>query len=171
MNAEASISPEIFKQTMGLLAGGVCIAASAQDGERQGLTVSAVCSLTLDPPTLVLCVNQSAGAHDMMCATKKVSINFLTSDQLELAALFSSSKVKGDQRFEISNWTNLPSGIPGADGALAALDCEIINEMKVGQHSVFACEIKHARLNTEKSSLVYFNRAFCEVAPLDKLPG
>ncbi len=166
MTLEAPISSETFKQTMRLLAGGVCIAASSQDGNRLGLTVTAVCSVTLDPPTLVLCVNRTAGAHDLIRATKRVSINFLASDQVELAELFSSSKVKGPARFRNSQWTAMSSGAPAAVDALASLDCEIVNDMPVGQHSVFICEVKAARLESEKNPLVHFNRAFCELSPL-----
>lgn len=166
MTAEAVISSETFKQTMRLLAGGVCIAASSLDGTPLGLTVTAVCSLTLDPPTLILCVNQTAGAHDMMRATKRVSINFLASHQIELAELFSSPHIRGNERFVRSKWADMSSGAPAAIDALAALDCEIVNEMNVGQHTLFICEVKLAKLETEKYPLVHFNRSFCELSPI-----
>ena len=73
MIEEMPISPGIFKQSMRLLAGGVCIGASAKDGERLGLTMTAVCSLTLDPPTLIVCVNRDAGAHAMMRLTRRAT--------------------------------------------------------------------------------------------------
>lgn len=166
MALEAQISPEVFKQTMGLLAGGVAIATCSKIGVRQGLTVTAVCSLTMDPPTVVLCVNKNASAHDTMRETRRISINFLAADQRDLAVLFSSSKIKGDDRFDKARWIEMPGGTWAAIGALAALDCEIISETPVGQHSLFVCEIKFARLEPEKSSLVYFNRAFCKPTPV-----
>jgi flavin reductase len=166
MSTEAPVSAEIFKQSMRLLAGGVCIAATAQNGERLGLTVTAVCSLTLDPPTLIVCVNRDAGAHNTMRATRRISVNFLASDHVELAELFSSSNFKGAGRFDPAKWTDMTSGVPALLGALAALDCEIIEEMSIGQHSVFFCEVKTARLDPEKEPLVHFNREFCELLPI-----
>jgi flavin reductase (DIM6/NTAB) family NADH-FMN oxidoreductase RutF len=114
----------------------------------------------------VVCVNRDAGAHDMMRATKRLCINFLASEHVELAELFSSVSFKGSGRFDPAKWTDMASGVPALNSALAALDCEIIREMSVGQHSVFICEVKAARLNPDKEPLVHFNREFCELLPI-----
>jgi flavin reductase len=169
MTSETPISADTFRQSMRLLAGGVCIAASSIDGERLGLTVTAVCSLTLDPPTLIVCINRVAGAYDAMRATKRISVNFLASHQVQLAELFSSPRIKGAQRFDPAQWGNMASGAPAVIDALAVLDCEIVNELSVGQHSVFLCEVKSARLESEKRPLVHFNREFCGVSPLNEV--
>jgi len=163
---ETPVSAEIFKQSMRLLAGGVCIATTASDGEWLGLTVTAVCSLTLEPPTMVVCVNREAGAHATMRATRRLCVNFLASDHVELAQLFSSSSFKGSGRFDPAKWIAMASGMPALAGALAALDCEIIDETMYGQHSVFFCEVKAARLEPEREPLVHFNREFCELLPI-----
>jgi flavin reductase (DIM6/NTAB) family NADH-FMN oxidoreductase RutF len=163
---ETPISVDVFKQSMRLLAGGVCICTTATNGERLGLTMTAVCSLTLEPPTLVVCVNRDAGAHEMMRTTKRVCINFLASEHVELAELFSSVSFKGSGRFDPAKWTDMASGMPALNSALAALDCSIIQESSVGQHSVFICEVKAARLNPDKEPLVHFNREFCELLPI-----
>jgi|SRR5579871_3657812 len=166
VSKETPISADIFKQSMRLLAGGVCICTTAQNDERLGLTMTAVCSLTLEPPTLVVCVNRDAGAHDMMRATRRVCINFLASEHVELAELFSSASFKGSGRFDPAKWTDMASGVPALNSGLAALDCVIIEETSVGAHSVFVCEVKAARLNPEKEPLVHFNREFCELLPI-----
>ncbi len=163
---EVPISADVFKQSMRLLAGGVCICTSARNGERLGLTMTAVCSLTLEPPTLIVCVNRDAQAHDMMRATRRLCINFLASEHVELAELFSSASFKGSGRFDPAKWTDMASGMPALTNGLAALDCEIIQESSVGQHSVFVCEVKAARLNPDKEPLVHFNREFCELLPI-----
>jgi flavin reductase len=163
---ETPVSAEIFKQSMRLLAGGVCIAATANGGEWLGLTVTAVCSLTLEPPTLIVCVNRDAGAHATMRTTKRLSVNFLASEHVDLAQLFSSSSFKGSGRFDPVKWSAMASGMPALAGALAALDCVIIDELNFGQHSVFFCEVKAARLEPEREPLVHFNREFCELLPI-----
>jgi flavin reductase (DIM6/NTAB) family NADH-FMN oxidoreductase RutF len=163
---ETPISADVFKQSMRLLAGGVCICTTASGSERLGLTMTAVCSLTLEPPTLVVCVNRDAGAHETMRTTKRLCINFLASEHVELAELFSSVSFKGPGRFDPAKWTDMASGMPALNDGLAALDCSIIQESSVGQHSVFICEVKAARLNPEKEPLVHFNREFCELLPI-----
>ena len=163
---ETPISPAVFKQSMRRLAGGVCILASARDGERHGLTMTAVCSLTLDPPMLIAWVNRDAGAYETMRSTRRVSVNLLGSDQIELAELFSSSTIKGTERFERTEWVEMASGVPALTGALAVLDCQIVEEKAVGQHSVLFCEVKAARLEDEKDPLVHFDRQFCGLLPV-----
>lgn len=163
---ETPISPAVFKQSMRRLAGGVCILASARDGERHGLTMTAVCSLTLDPPMLIACVNRDAGAYETMRSTRRVSVNLLGSDQVELAELFSSSTIKGAERFERAEWVEMASGVPALTGALAVLDCQIVEEKAVGQHSVLFCEVKAARLESDKDPLVHYDRNFCGLLPV-----
>lgn len=162
MTSETPISSDVFKQSMRLLAGGVCIVATNSSGEWHGLTMTAVCSLTMDPPSLIACVNRDAGAHGIMSATRRLSVNVLSHNHTGLAELFSSSKVKGPQRFD-EKWVEMASGVPALIDALAVLDCEVIQETVIGQHSVFFCEVKNARLQPDKRPLVHFNRKFCTV--------
>ena len=140
MIIETEISCDIFKESMRLLAGGVCIVASNSNGERRGLTMTAVCSLTLEPPSLITCVNRHAGTHLAMRATRRVSVNILSHDQIELARLFSSSKVTGADRFNERMWIDMANGVPALVDALAVFNCNIINEASVGQHSVFSAK-------------------------------
>jgi flavin reductase len=163
---ETPISSDVFKQSMRLLAGGVCIVATNSNGEWHGLTMTAVCSLTMDPPSLIACVNRDAGAHDTMSATRRVSVNVLSHDHMGLAELFSSSEVKGPARFDEKKWIGMASGVPALIDALAVLDCEVMREMAVGQHSVFFCEVRNVRLQPSRRPLVHFNREFCAVQPV-----
>lgn len=164
MTAESSISPDTFRQSMRLLAGGVCIAATSLGGARLGLTVTAVCSPTVSPPTIIVCINRGAGAHGLMQASKRVSINFLAAHHVGLAERFSSPVIRGEDRFEAGQWRSMSSGSLALIGALAVLDCVIIEELVVGQHSAFHCEVKSALLHgEEKPPLVHFNeRSHCK---------
>ncbi len=101
-----------------------------------------------------------------MSATKRVSVNVLTHDHMDLAELFSSSKIKGPKRFDEKKWIGMASGVPALIDALAVLDCEVIREMEVGQHSVFFCEVKNVRLQPDSRPLVHFDREFCAVQPV-----
>ena len=166
MITEAPISSGVFKQGMRLLAGGVCIVATNSSGEWHGLTMTAVCSLTTDPPSLIACVNRAAGAHGIMSTTRRVSVNVLSHDHIGLAELFSSPKVKGPARFDEKMWIGMASGVPALIDALAVLDCEVIREMAVGQHSVFFCEVKNVRLQPDRGPLVHFDREFYAVQPV-----
>ena len=163
MITETPISSDVFKQSMRLLAGGVCIVATSSDGEWHGLTMTAICSLTTDPPSLIACVNRDAGAHGIMSTTRRVSVNVLSHDHMDLAELFSSPRIKGPERFDERKWIGMASGLPALIDALAVLDCEVVQETAVGQHSVFFCEVKSARLQPDRKPLVHFNREYFSI--------
>lgn len=163
MITETPISSDLFKQSMRLLAGGVCIVATSSDGEWHGLTMTAVCSLTMNPPSLIACVNRDAGAHGIMSTTRRVSVNVLSHDHMDLAELFSSPRIKGPERFDDRKWIGMASGLPALIDALAVLDCEVVQETAVGQHSVFFCEVKSARLQPDRKPLVHFNREYFSI--------
>ncbi len=166
MITETPISSDLFKQSMRLLAGGGCIVATSSEGEWHGLTMTAVCSLTMDPPSLIACVNRDAGAHGIMSTTRRVSVNVLSHDHMDLAELFSSSRIKGPERFDERKWIRMANGLPALIDALAVLDCEVVQETVVGQHSVFFCEAKNARLQPNSKPLVHFDREFYAVQAL-----
>ena len=112
---------------MRLLAGGVCIVATNCNGEWHGLTVTALCSLTMDPPSLIACVNRDAGAHGILSATRRMSVNVLSHEHTELAELFSSPKVKGPKRFDDERWTR--------DGKWRPRACRCIGRSRLRRHS------------------------------------
>jgi flavin reductase len=159
------VSSEMFKQSMRFLAGGVCILATNSDGQWYGLTMTAVCSLTIDPPSVVVCVNRNTGTHGSMCRTRRVSINVLSNAQTDVAERFSSSTVRGSERFDKEKWTEMASGVPALLDALAVLDCEVVQQTSVGEHSVFFCEVKNVALKPDRGALVHFNRKFFAVQP------
>ena len=166
MLVDGPISSDVFKQSMRLLAGGVCIVATKHNGQRFGLTMTAVCSLTVEPPSLIACVNRDAGTRGLIGTTKRVSVNVLSLDQVDVAELFASSNVRGSNRFDQKKWVDMASGVPGLIAALAVFDCEVIEETSIGQHSVFFFELKGVRLRSDKNPLVYFNRQFCSLQPI-----
>jgi flavin reductase (DIM6/NTAB) family NADH-FMN oxidoreductase RutF len=68
--------------------------------------------------------------------------------------------------FERGEWGEMQGGVPALTGALAVLDCEIVEEKIVGQHSVLFLEVRAARLKDEKDPLVHFDGKFCELLPI-----
>ncbi|MBK8007707.1 MAG: flavin reductase [Rhizobiales bacterium] len=127
MTADQSISSDVFKQSMRLLAGGVCILATNSEGEWCGMTITAVCSLTVDPPSLVACVNRNTGTHQIMSRTKRMSINVLSNDQTDMAELFASSTVRGGRGSRAISGSRWRWGSALVD-ALAVLDCEVLQQ-------------------------------------------
>jgi flavin reductase (DIM6/NTAB) family NADH-FMN oxidoreductase RutF len=127
-----------FKAALRSVSGSVSIVTSGRAPKRHGLTVTAACSLSAEPPTVLICVNKSAGAHDTIVQSKSFGWNVLTPSQMGLAKRFSGMDgSKGDVRFEDDNWTALVTGVPILNGSLCSFDCQVIGAHPVGTHTVF----------------------------------
>lgn len=83
------MTPELYRNLMRHQAGGVALIATGRHGGRTGLAATAVCSLTDAPPTLLVCVNQTASAHDIIEDTGFFSVNLLCPSHKELVGVFS----------------------------------------------------------------------------------
>jgi flavin reductase (DIM6/NTAB) family NADH-FMN oxidoreductase RutF len=127
-----------FKAALRNVSGSVSIVTSGRAPYRHGLTVTAASSLSVEPSTVLVCVNKSAGAHDTIVQTGCFGWNVLTASHVDLAQKFSGMDgSKGDVRFGDGRWTELVSGSPILIGSLCSFDCEVIGMHPVGTHTVF----------------------------------
>ena len=91
-----------YRAIMRQQAGAVALICTGQPGARYGLTATAVCSVTDDPPTLLACVNKGASAHDHIAASEEFSVNLLSDKHQEIAQVFAGmTDLKGDARLQV----------------------------------------------------------------------
>jgi flavin reductase (DIM6/NTAB) family NADH-FMN oxidoreductase RutF len=155
---------QAYRAIMRHQAGAVTIIAVGEAGNRTGLTATAVCSLTDNPPTVLACVNRNASAHKPIRAVRVFSINLLARDQLSLAASFSGKAgLEGEERFRPDEWTTLATGAPVLKNALASLDCELTEEHEFMTHSIFIGRVKDGRHRDHVEPLLYFRGDFWDL--------
>ena len=149
---------------MALLGAAVCLITSDGPGGRTGLTASAVCSVTDDPPTLLLCMNRTSRSNDAFKLNRIACINVLSAPHEALSALF-SGPAEMEERFAAAAWERLVTGAPVLPGAAASFDCRIAQVTEVGTHSVFFCEVEAVRVGpVAEAALIYLRRAYHHVA-------
>lgn len=152
-----------FREAMSLLTTAVNVITTKGASGVHGFTASAVCSVTDSPPTLLVCMNQSARSHAHFVDNKTLSVNVLGAQHEHISNTF-ASKLSSAERFEQGSWTELVTGAPILEDALVSFDCAIDDIQQVGTHSVFMCRvvaIKHSETPDEANeSLVYFNRTY-----------
>lgn len=153
------VDPGEFKAGMRKLPGAVTLITTSWRGEKQGLTASAVCSLSVDPPSLLACVNKTASAHDPISEANFFAVNVLAADQEGLAKYFSDTKLVA-QRFAQGRWYEGVTGAPLLEGALVSFDCAIDQRISKGTHTIFIGDVKAVRLGPTPTSLIYFDGAF-----------
>jgi cob(II)yrinic acid a,c-diamide reductase len=151
-----------FKQAMRQCAGGVAlVTVGAEHGKRTGLTVTSACSLSDNPPSLIVCVNRNASAHARIRAERAFAINFLHEDHALLALTFSGQKgIDGDDRFTFGQWTRGVTGAPVLSDAVAAFDCILAQEFETMTHSIFVGEVRCVSHSDRAAPLVYLRSSF-----------
>jgi flavin reductase len=155
------ISTTDFRNGMALLAGAVNVITTDGPAGLAGFTASAVCSVTDQPPTILVCMNRSSFAHQFFVENRVLCVNVLSSTQERHSQLFSNRNVAMSERFATVPWQVLDTGAPALDGALVNFDAEIVQIHEVGTHSIFYAELRRVRLLEESDGgLAYFNRAY-----------
>jgi flavin reductase len=165
-DATRPISPEAYRAAMRFVPAAVTVITARHDGERNGLTATAVASVSAEPPQLLICVNRAASAEPLIAGSARFAVNVLSQDQRDVAELFSRSKLSSDARFEPSRWIDLPSGVPALADAIAVFDCRIVQHTVLGTHSLFVGEIMGVTTGAGEPLLYHAGR-FRQLADLD----
>ena len=160
-----SCSSDAFKAGMRRLAAGVTIVTTLHDGERSGLTATAVTSLSTDPPQLLVCVNRTAAAHDLIHRGAKLAVNVLARGHEKLAARFAGQDgIHGVERFAAGRWTKLKTGAPVLADAIAAFDCVVGETVDSATHTIFIGRVVGVRARADGKPLVYEAGGYGSVA-------
>ncbi|MEV0635913.1 flavin reductase [Streptomyces sp. NPDC050619] len=158
-----------FREAMAHLAAGVNILTTDGPGGRYGMTVSAVCSVTDTPPTILVCVNRGSATHDVVTGNRRVCVNVLGSHHEELAVHFSgATKVPMPERFDWNIWDRTEP-VPVLPDALVNIIGLVRDRKPMGSHSVMFVEVERVRVR-QGDSLVYFNRRFHSLAMSHNTP-
>lgn len=127
-----------FKQGMRAVVGAVTVVAvQGHEGTVAGLTATAVCSLSAEPPSLLVCVNRSASIAPALRMDAEFSVNVLTDQQVEVAQAFGGQKpVKGTGRFAYGDWRRSEHDVPLLSGSRVSFECVVAEVMDYGTHHI-----------------------------------
>ncbi|UOO82191.1 4-hydroxyphenylacetate 3-monooxygenase, reductase component [Uruburuella testudinis] len=154
-----------FRHAMASCAAGVHVITTDGAAGRYGITMTAVTSITDEPPTVMLCINRKAAIIPILSANRDLCINVLSASQQDVAEHFAGmTKLSPEERFEYHIWHRGENGQLQVEGALAHLHGRIIAEHEVGTHKVFYVRIGEIKIHGAEPALVYFRRRFCELA-------
>lgn len=158
----AGVDASVYRRAMRSHAAAVTIISTGRPGERTGLTATSVCSLSDSPPTLIVCINRNASAHDLVRSTGAFGVNALRREQVELANTFAGRRaVAREQRFAGGvEWISLITGAPILAQALVGFDCELVGEYSHETHSIFIGRVRAVKDDGFSDPLIYFGGAF-----------
>lgn len=157
----------LYRDAMSRLGAAVNVITTASAGERHGFTASAVCSVTDEPPTLLVCMNRGSSSREAFFVGAPLCVNTLTGEQQAISAAFASG-VEMEQRFLGARWSTLVTGAPVLERANVVFDGRVANIVEVGTHSVLFCEVEAVRLGDAAHGLIYFNRSYHDLKPQER---
>lgn len=148
-----TLDPDAFRAVLGRFASGVTILTTRDAaGRDHGMTVSAFCSVSLEPPLVLACVDHAADMHDLLMTLDDVGVSILASGQEALSRRF--AELESD-RFDGIGYTRGERGVVLFDEALAHLECLVRHRHAAGDHTVFVCEVERATVRQERPLLYY----------------
>jgi flavin reductase len=157
-----SVSREQFRDAMARLGAAVSIVTTDGPAGRAGFTASAVCSVTDDPPTLLVCLNRASRGNAMFKANGVLCVNTLAAGCRALSDAFAGrGGLDSDARFALGRWSTLVTGSPVLEGsAVVAFDCRIAEVLEKGTHSVLFAEIDAIRQGAAGAALIWYGRGY-----------
>lgn len=147
-----------FRQAMRRVASTVNVITICVGGTPMGITATAMSSISLDPPSLLVCINRTASMHGSMEDVSHFRVNVLHRDQEEVARMFADRRHQALRFAE--GWTVDCERPPRLIDAQASLLCRRIDHHRFGTHSIFIGQVEEASVRGEVAPLVYLNGAY-----------
>jgi flavin reductase (DIM6/NTAB) family NADH-FMN oxidoreductase RutF len=160
-SAEASATLMIdileYKAALGSFATGVTLATTAAGTELHGVTASAVTSVSLEPPLVLLSIQNGTRMHTALRLSDNFALNILTAEQRDVALYFADSTLPhGTAAFSRFAFHVGHTGAPLLDGALAHVDCRIVEAHVAGDHTLYIGHVVYVDSSSGSTPLIYF---------------
>lgn len=158
---KSDVEPRHYRDAMSRFAGAVHVVTTDGSAGRRGTTVIAACSVSDNPPTVLVCLNRGNEANDLYLRNGAFALNTLSSAQQDLANAFSGlTGLSQDERFALGQWDTIATGAPTLADAAAVFDCELVETKDFATHRVHFGRVKGIRIGDSLSPLLYHNREY-----------
>src|SRR5215467_3322709 len=159
-----TVGAAAFRDAMCRLGAAVHVVTTDGPGGKAGFTATAVCSVSDDPATLLVCLNRRSQINAIFERNGTLCVNTLNADETEVADTFAGRTGRVmDERFVAGRWTVLKSGSPVLTSAVVALDCQIVEIKTVATHNIFFAVVEAIRHGPTSAALLYHDRAYKRV--------
>ncbi len=160
---ETDVSAVEFRNAMARVCAPVNVVTTNGPAGRGGFTATAMCSVTDQPPTLLVCMNANSAQSAMFIENRRFCINVLTQEHRDLASLFAGGEKSMEARYAAADWVDLKSGNKALADAIVSCDCRLVDARLVGTHNIFIGEVDEIRSRRDGHALLYFDRNFVHV--------
>ena len=161
----ATLAPDLMKQVNRQFVTGVTVVTTMDGDVPRGLAVNAFASVSLEPPTVMVCVQRTSSTHDCLFRADHLAINILSTDQLDVVKRFAT---KSADKFAELVWRPGPFGSPYIDRSSAQMEVQIRERLQASTHTVFICRVVEAQVS-DRSPMVYSAGQFFDSGALTPL--
>ncbi len=158
-----SVSQSEFRDAMARVCAPVNLITTNGPAGRGGFTATAMCSVTDEPPTLLVCMNTRSTQADLFTLNQRFCVNVLTQEHRDLAILFAGGEKDMSTRFAAARWLDLPSGNQALADAIVSFDCRVADTHRVGTHNILIGRVTDIRCRKDGHALLYFDRNYVHV--------
>jgi flavin reductase (DIM6/NTAB) family NADH-FMN oxidoreductase RutF len=159
-----ALDPEQLRAAMRAWTSGVTVVTAAYRGEQHGMTVNSFTSVSLEPPLIIISLQDTARTRDLVYHAQAFGVTILSAAQEEISERFAGRSADSEQRMAGLETETLVTGAPFLKGGLAYFDCRVRQSVDVGPNTMFIAEVVAARGNGEGSPLLYHNRKYQRLA-------
>ena len=162
----APVDATLFRAAMARFPGAVTIVTTGTGPDRRGLTATAVCSVTADPPSLLVCLNRKTGTCAAITQRGHFNVNLLSDEGGQIALTFAGAQgATGEAKFQTGDWLEDARGLPRLTTAVACFSCEVAESVEAGSHTMFIGRIIGID-QRERPALLYEQSRFHRLAPV-----
>ncbi|VCU67977.1 4-hydroxyphenylacetate 3-monooxygenase reductase component [Pigmentiphaga humi] len=165
MTSPAQDVQQAFRTAMRNIAATVTIVTAGHHERGHGMTATAVSSVSLDPPSLLVCINSKTLLHDIMSASERFCVNVLAQEHLNLSQAFSGG-IPPAERFALGDWAETEDGLKYLASAHARIVCARRLAIPFGTHTVFIGEVVDVRVSGRQAPLLYHDATYCRPTPV-----
>ena len=151
------VSSADFRSALSRFASGVTVVTTKDESRKQfGITVSAFCSVSLEPPLVLICIEKMAGSHHAFEQSGRFTVNILADNESALSEHFASLI---EDKFAGIDFAVDEHGIPILQGSIATLQCSLFKSLDGGDHSIFIGLVDHVIVR-DAEPLIYFRGGY-----------
>ncbi len=168
---QAQVSRLEFRDAMARVCAPVNIVTTDGPSGRGGFAATAMCSVSDDPPSLLVCMNERSAQTGLFLTNRRFCVNVLTQAHQHLAAKFAGAIKDMGERYDAARWQVMASGQSALSDAIVSFDCVTETVNRVGTHNVMFGRVVDIRHGSEEAALLYVGRNYMQPTALGSFGG
>ncbi len=160
-----AVDANFFRRVMGQFVTGVTVVSALNGEQPQGITVNALSSVSLDPALVMIALDRRRFITPTIRAAGRYAVNILAENQQALSDCFAGADVRpGREAFCGASWHPGTTGLPLIDGAIATLECTVVQTFSAGDHDLFIGRVDALASDPDHPQpLLYYRRHYLRI--------